>query len=205
MIERVGLLGGTFDPVHYGHLLLAEEARVAVPLDRVLFVPAGQPPHKLGEPHTAAAHRLRMLELAIEDNPAFGISRVDLDRPGPHYSVDMVRLVQEELGPAVELFFLMGSDSLAHILTWHEPQQLVKQCRLVVAGRPGYAVDLSQLARELPAVEERLHFISMPLIEISGADLRRRVRAGYSIRYQVPEPVRQYIEAHRLYRDERTV
>jgi len=199
--EHVGLLGGTFDPVHYGHLILAEEARHALSLDQVLFVPAGEPPHKLGEPHTAPDHRFRMLELAIEDNPAFGISRVDLDRPGPHYSVDMVRLVQEEQGPNVELFFLMGLDSLMNILTWHEPAKLLEQCRLVVADRPGFSVDLSDLTAHLPDFEEKLNFISMPLIEIAGVDLRRRVRDGRPIRYQVPEAVRYYIEERRLYRD----
>ena len=198
--ERVGLLGGTFDPVHYGHLILAEEARRAISLDRVLFVPAGEPPHKLDEPHTAAAHRLRMLELAIEDNSAFGISRVDLDRPGPHYSVDMLRLVRDELGPGAELFFLMGLDSLMNILTWHQPARLLEQCRLVVAGRPGYSFDLSDLTSQLPHLEERLHFISMPLIEIAGVDLRQRIRDGRSIRYQVPEAVRHYIEEQQLYR-----
>ena len=125
--RRIGLLGGTFDPIHFGHLLLAEEVRVALPLERVLFVPAGQPPHKLDEPHTEPAHRLRMLELAIADNPGFGISRVDIDRPGPHYSFDMVRLVQAELGAEVELFFLMGLDSLATILTWRMPERLPNQ------------------------------------------------------------------------------
>jgi len=197
--ERIGLLGGTFDPIHLGHLLLAEEARQAVPLDRVLFVPAGQPPHKLKEPHTPVEDRLRMLELALEDNPAFAISRIDLERPGPHYSVDMVRLIQQQTGADAELFFLMGMDSLAHILSWHEPARLLQACRLIVADRPGFVPDMEHITAALPAIEERVLFISMPLIEIAGADLRRRVAAGLSIRYQVPEPVRQYIAERRLY------
>jgi len=197
--RRIGLLGGTFDPIHFGHLLLAEEVRVALPLERVLFVPAGQPPHKLDEPHTEPAHRLRMLELAIADNPGFGISRVDIDRPGPHYSFDMVRLVQAELGAEVELFFLMGLDSLATILTWRMPERLLELCQLVVACRPGCDVDLKALVAALPALEWRALFISMPLMEIAGVDLRRRVRCGHSIRYQVPEAARQYVEQNRLY------
>jgi len=197
--QRVGLLGGTFDPVHFGHLLLAEESLHATPLDRVLFVPTGQPPHKLAVAHTASEHRLRMLELALADNPAFGISRVDMDRAGPHFSVDMVRLVQAELGPEVELFFLMGLDSLANILTWHEPARLLQMCHLVVASRPGVEVDMPRILAELPQVEERLVRISMPLMEISGGDLRRRRAAGRSIRYLTPEAVRLYIQAHHLY------
>ena len=199
MSVRIGVLGGTFDPVHYGHLILAEEARAAVPLDQVLLVPAGQPPHKLDEPHTPARHRLAMLELAIAGNPALGISRVDVDRPGPHYSVDMVHLVRQESPPDAEIFFIMGLDSLTNILSWHDPAGLLAQCRLIVAERPGYAVDLAELVARLPALEGRVDFIAMPLIQISGADLRRRVRQGRPIRYQAPETVRAYIEQHRLY------
>jgi len=198
--ERIGLLGGTFDPIHYGHLLLAEEARQAIPLERVVFAPAGQPPHKLGEPHAPPEHRLRMLELALADQPAFSISRVDLDRPGPHYSVDMLRLVHQEVGPNAELFFLMGMDSLANILTWREPARLLELCRIIVAARPGVYADMSPLRAALPGIVERVLFLSMPQIEISGADLRRRVASGRSIRYQVPETVRLYIEEHQLYR-----
>jgi nicotinate-nucleotide adenylyltransferase len=199
--RRVGLLGGTFDPIHYGHLLLAEEARHAVGLDRVLFTPAGAPPHKLAMPHTPAEHRLRMLELALQDNPIFGVSRVDVDRAGPHYSVDMVRLMQAELGPDVEIFFLMGMDSLANILTWHEPARLLELCRLIVACRPGVEADMPRICAALPQVEERVLCIAMPLIEISGGELRRRRAAGLSILYQTPEAVRLYIEAHRLYEE----
>jgi nicotinate-nucleotide adenylyltransferase len=197
--RRVGLLGGTFDPVHHGHLMLAEEARHALALERVLFVPAGQPPHKLNESHSAPAQRVCMLELAIAGNPAFGISRVDIERPGPHYSVDMVRRVQEELGQDTELFFLMGLDSLTSILSWHKPAELLAQCRLAAARRPGYTFDLAALIEELPALGERLSFIEMPLIEIAGADLRRRVRCGLPIRYQTPESVRRYIIEQHLY------
>ena len=199
MSLRVGLLGGTFDPVHHGHLMLAEEARWAIGLDRVLFVPAGQPPHKVHETHAAPRHRVRMLELAIADNPALGISRVDIDRPGPHYSADMVRLVRGELGAGVELFFVMGLDSLANILTWHEPADLLAQCRLAVARRPGCCLNLDALSEQLPALDGRIDFLDMPLIEIAGADLRRRVQCRLPIRYQVPEIVRHYIVDQQLY------
>jgi len=196
---RIGLLGGTFDPVHNGHLMLAEEARSTMGLDRVLFVPAGQPPHKLNESHSAPTHRVRMLELAIASNPTFDISRVDIDRPGPHYSVDMVRLIRGKMGNAAELFFLMGLDSLANLMTWYEPAELLAQCRLVVARRPGSTIDHDALISALPSLEDRLYFIEMPLIEIAGEDLRRRVRCGQPIRYQVPEVVRDYILEQGLY------
>ncbi|MGQ9517353.1 MAG: nicotinate-nucleotide adenylyltransferase [Anaerolineae bacterium] len=198
--RRLGILGGTFDPVHFGHLLLAEQAREILELQQVLFVPAGVPPHKLDESHTPTEHRLRMLELAIADQPAFAISRVDVDRPGPHYSVDMVRLIGENQEPGTELFFLMGMDSLAHILSWHRPDLLIQLCTLAVAGRPGYACDLDGLERQLPGLRRRIRFFDMPLVEISGEDIRRRIRLGRSIRYLAPEPVRQYIEAYGLYR-----
>jgi len=200
--DRIGLLGGTFDPVHHGHLMLAEEARSTMGLDQVLFVPAGEPPHKLNESHAAPAHRVNMLELAIAGNPAFGISRVDIDRPGPHYSVDMVRRIREGVAEEVELFFLMGLDSLAHLMTWHEPAELLAHCRLVVARRPGSTVDHEALVAALPLLEDRLYFVEMPLIEIAGEDLRRRVRCGQPIRYQVPESVRGYIAQQGLYRQQ---
>ncbi|MGC8825553.1 MAG: nicotinate-nucleotide adenylyltransferase [Anaerolineae bacterium] len=198
--RRLGILGGTFDPVHFGHLLLAEQARQALELEQVLFVPAGVPPHKLDEPHTPTEHRLRMLELALADNPAFAISRVDVDRPGPHYSVDMVRLIRETQAPGTELFFLMGMDSLANILSWYRPDLLIQLCTLAVARRPSYTCDLDELERRLPGIRRRLRFFDMPLMEISGEDIRRRRRLGHSIRYLTPEPVRRYIEEHGLYR-----
>jgi nicotinate-nucleotide adenylyltransferase len=198
--RRLGILGGTFDPVHFGHLLLAEQARQGLGLEQVLFVPAGVPPHKLDEPHTPTEHRLRMLELALADNLAFAISRVDVDRPGPHYSVDMVRLIGETQAPGTELFFLMGMDSLANILSWYRPDLLIQLCILAVARRPGYTSDLDELERQLPGLRRRLVFFDMPLMEISGEDIRRRIRLGHSIRYLTPEPVRRYIEEHGLYR-----
>ncbi len=198
--RRLGILGGTFDPVHFGHLLLAEQAREALELTQVLFVPAGVPPHKLDEPHTPTEHRLRMLELATADQPAFAISRVDVDRPGPHYSVDMVRLIQKSQPAGTELIFLMGMDSLANILTWHRPDLLIQLCILAVARRPGFSCDLDALEAHLPGIRQRIRFFEMPLIEISGEDIRRRIRQGRSIRYMVPEAVRQYIDAYGLYR-----
>jgi nicotinate-nucleotide adenylyltransferase len=136
---QLGILGGTFDPIHFGHLLAAEEVRVAMCLGRVLFAPAGDPPHKQGQAILPVAHRLRMVRLAIADNPDFETSGVDIDRSGPHYSVDTVRLIRKEWGTnADETHFIMGVDSLAHLLTWRRPDQLIELCRLAVVARPGY-------------------------------------------------------------------
>jgi nicotinate-nucleotide adenylyltransferase len=196
---RVGVLGGTFDPIHYGHLVIAQEALVCLELARVIFVPAKNPPHKLQQPQSADKHRLRMTQLATGSNPDFQVSEIDLLRPGPSYSVDTLALLQEELGPEPELYFLMGTDSLAGILTWHRPDLLLARARLVVAGRPGYSVDLQELEAALPGISRRTTFIHPPELAISSQDLRRRLREGLPIRYQLPESVEAYIREHGLY------
>ncbi len=197
---RIGVLGGTFDPIHYGHLILAEEARVCLSLARVLFVPAKDPPHKLGQPYSPAAGRLRMVELAVAGNPCFEVSLVDLERPSPSYTVDTLACLQEALGPEAELYFLMGVDSLANILTWHDPPGIVARAHLAVALRPGYSADLQALERALPGLTARTHFLTIPEVGISAHDLRRRVSLGLPIRYQVPECVEAYIREQGLYR-----
>jgi nicotinate-nucleotide adenylyltransferase len=201
---RLGILGGTFDPIHFGHLLAAEEARVTLRLDRVLFAPAGDPPHKQGYAILPVAHRLRMVRLAISDNPAFDISAVDMDRPGPHYTIDTIQLIRNEWGTGIdETYFIMGADSLAHLLTWHQPDQLVGLCRLAVVARPGYRADLAELEAALPNISHRLDWVEMPVLGISSSDLQRRVREGRSIRYQVPAAVAEYVTEHNLYREDR--
>ncbi|MGB9594152.1 MAG: nicotinate-nucleotide adenylyltransferase [Anaerolineae bacterium] len=199
---RLGVFGGTFDPVHYGHLVAAEEVRYRLRLDKVLFVPAGLPPHKLDHDITPTRHRLAMLELAIASNPGFALSRVDIDRHGPCYTVDTLALLHEEYGPGTELFFLMGMDSLAEILTWKDPERLIRLARIVVVGRPGFQADVDELDKVLPGAAERICIVDTPLMEVSSSDIRRRVREGAPIRYQVPEAVEAYIHAHRLYLDD---
>lgn len=201
---RVGILGGTFDPIHYGHLILAEEARARLQLATVLFVPAREPPHKMQQPCSQAADRLRMVELAIAGNPAFEASEVELARPGPSYTVDTLAALQEALGPEAELYFLMGLDSLANVLTWHRPADIVARTQLAVANRPGYKVDLGALEQALPGISARTHLLETPEIGIAAWDLRRRVGAGLPIRYQVPEAVEGYIRARGLYRGDET-
>jgi len=199
---RLGVFGGTFDPVHYGHLVAAEEVRYRLRLDKVLFVPAGMPPHKLDHDITPTRHRLAMLELAIASNPGFALSRVDIDRHGPCYTVDTLALLHEEYGPGTELFFLMGMDSLAEILTWKEPERLIRLAQIVVVGRPGFQADVDELDKVLPGAAERISIVDTPLMEVSSGDIRQRVREGAPIRYQVPEAVEAYIRAHRLYLDD---
>ena len=198
-VSRLGLLGGTFDPPHYGHLVLAEAARVQLRLDCVLFVVAGRPPHKPARPITPDRHRLAMVEVAIADNPAFAISRVDLDRPGPHYTVETLSLLRREY-PEAELFFLIGGDSLAQFLTWRDPVGILRQAQLAVMPRPGYEPDLATLEQALPDVRGRLAWLDAPFLDISASDLRRRAREGLPIRYLVPPPVEAYVRERCLYR-----
>ncbi|HEY72677.1 MAG: nicotinic acid mononucleotide adenylyltransferase [Chloroflexi bacterium] len=195
----MGILGGTFDPPHYGHLALAENARVQLRLDRVLFVLAGQPPHKPEQPITPARHRAALVEAAIADNPAFAISCVDLDRPGPHYTVEMLALLRRK-HPQADLFFLIGGDSLTQFLAWRDPAGIARQARLAVMQRPGYEPDLGALEQAVPGISERLAWLDAPRLDIASSDLRRRVCAELPLRYLVPPPVECYIREHHLYR-----
>ncbi|MFB0533675.1 MAG: nicotinate-nucleotide adenylyltransferase [Anaerolineae bacterium] len=198
---RVGVLGGTFDPIHIGHLVSAEEAWVELKLERVVFIPAGLPPHKLDHVMSPVEHRLAMVELAIASNPHFAVSRADIDRFGPCYTVDTIELLRDEWGPGVEIYFIMGSDSLLDILTWHNPRRLIRLCRFAVVSRPGYQVDLDELDALLPGVASRVHMLNAPQLAISSTDIQRRVREGLSIKYQVPKEVEDYIYQHKLYQN----
>lgn len=199
MSQRLGVLGGTFDPIHHGHLVAAQEACHQLALDRVVFVPVARPHHKAGSPVADGHHRLHMIERAITGTPAFSISRLDLDRAGPCYTVDTLRLLRAEMGPAPALFFIQGSDSLAEILTWHQPGQILELCELAVVRRPNVTIDLVGLEQQLPGLTARIHWIHMPLLEISSSDLRGRVREGRPISYLVPLAVEHYIQEQRLY------
>lgn len=204
MKRRLGVLGGTFDPPHIAHLILAQHAYEELDLTKVLFVPAGQPPHKDGT-RTAIEDRMRMLELALDDDERFGISRVDVDRPGPHYTIDMVCILQEEYSDA-ELFFIMGEDSYRDLPNWERPQEMFERCKLAVAvmGRPGFRGDQLHLDMHedvIPGLEEHAMMLSSPLVEISSTDIVERVSKGKSIRYMVPDSVLEYIAQRGLYEE----
>jgi len=201
--RHVGVLGGTFDPIHIGHLIIAQEVVVALHLDTLYFLPAGDPPHKRDHSITPAHHRQRMVELAIAGNPSFAISLVDLERPGPSYTVDTLRLLREAWGPATSIAFVLGWDMLDDLLTWHDPAGVVQQAdTLVAVHRPGYQLDphyLTSLEAAVPGIKERLVPLEAPQMAISSSDLRQRVATHRPIRYQVPDAVEAYILAHGLY------
>jgi nicotinate-nucleotide adenylyltransferase len=200
MPSKVGLLGGTFDPIHIGHLILAEEACDQLGLSDVFVVPAGNPPHKQDRHLAPVEDRLRMIDLAIAGNPAFHASRIDAERPGPHYTIDTVRIFQQQLASDCELYFLMGYDSLAELPGWNRPEELVAACHLVALTRYDVPLNWERLEADLPGIRDRVKLLDMPEIEIASHQIQERVRQGRSIRYLVPDPVREYIEAHGLYR-----
>lgn len=197
--QRIGILGGTFDPPHIGHLILAEYTVEALELEQALFVPAADPPHKhlLRMP---IEHRLPMLELAIADNPRFVLSRIDVDRPGPHYSADMVRIVQSQF-PDAELFFVMGGDSLRDLPNWHRPQDLMQLCKLAVMRRSDEDIQADMHEDVLPGLGERVVMIDAPLLGvwISSTLVIERLDQGRSVRYLVPDSVLEYITENKLY------
>ncbi len=197
---RIGIFGGTFDPIHIGHLILAEEAWFQLKLDRVYLVPAGDPPHKQNRRLTPVEHRIRMAQLATSDSDYIRVSRVDADRPGPHYTAEMVRIVRQRVDRQVELYFLMGMDSLGDLPKWNEAQWLVENCRLVALSRHDVEIDWVRLNDALPGVQEKVIILEMPELEIASHIIQQRVRSGQPIRYQVPRLVERYIREHNLYR-----
>lgn len=199
MAERIGIIGGTFDPIHYGHLFIAEEARFTCKLDRVIFVPAGMPPHKPGEPITTAERRYTMTVLATEDNTAFEVSRWEIDRSGPSYTVNTLEAFGEKY-PGSELFFIMGADSAAEIMTWYRPERIVELATVIAAARPG--TDIERARYELPEdIRGRVIFLESPGLHISSTELRERAADGMPVRYLVPDRVEKYIRENNLYRN----
>jgi nicotinate-nucleotide adenylyltransferase len=190
---RLGLYGGTFDPIHLGHLILAEACREACGLDRVWFVVAGSPPHKPGG-RTDMGHRAEMARLAVAGHPAFEVSEIEGRRPGPHYSVETLEAIRRER-PGDDLFFLIGADSLIDLPHWREPEKILRMATLVVANRPGFEPD----APEFPPGTRPIRRVTIPPIGLASHEIRRLRREGRSIRYQVPRAVEAYIDAHGLY------
>ena len=196
---RFGVLGGSFDPPHYGHLALAETARVQLQLARVLFVPAGEPPHKTDVDLSPIAKRVALVQAAIADNGSFALSRVDVDRAGPHYTVDMLRLLRAEFPQVTDWFLLLGEDSLHDFLSWRAPEEILDLAELAVMRRPEKPAPLEILQERLPTLERRLTWLDVPPLHLSATELRRRVREGLPLRYLVPLPVEVLIRKHQLY------
>lgn len=220
-MPRIGVLGGSFNPIHFGHLLLADELREALSLDEVRFVPAARPPHKPELGLAPAHHRYAMTELAIRGNPYFALSDVELNRPGPSYTVDTLEAFRMEAGPKAAFFLLLGSEMFLDLLSWKDPQRIAGLARLVVVARTGSGFDpeslpaqkvLQELGQESwirvsaspprPEPARGVFLVSAVSLAISASELRRRAREGRSLRYRAPEAVADYIRAHRLYREE---
>ncbi len=200
--QRVAVFGGTFDPVHLGHLLMAEQAREQAHLDQVWFIPAASPPHKQGQQVTPFAQRVEMLQLALAGNPAFRINELEKDRAGPSYTADTLDELHRQ-HPDTELCLLVGSDCLPDLPHWHEPERIVKQAVLLVSPRPAWpmmSAEQLRAALRLPAeVPLRLEVVEVPLLEMASRDLRRRAAEGHSLRYMVPRAVECYIREKQLY------
>jgi len=197
---RLGVLGGTFDPPHVGHLLLAEEARLALGLGEVLFTPAGGPWRKAGQELSPREDRLAMVRLAVADNPHFAVSALEIEREGPSYTAETLAALHEQLPDDSELFFILGQDSVADLPNWRQPQRIISLARLAVEASTAWEpAEASALEKEVPGISQRLVWLDMPRIDISSTAVRDRVRRGLSIRCWVPPAVEEYIRQHGLY------
>jgi nicotinate-nucleotide adenylyltransferase len=196
---RIGLFGGTFDPPHSGHLILAEEACSQLSLDRLLWVLTPEPPHKQGQVVSPLAERLELTQAAIAGNPLFELSRIDLDRPGPHFSVDTVRIARHQ-NPGAEIFFLIGGDSLHDLPTWYNPEELIAEVDYFgVMRRPSDSIDEKYLKQHFPGLFKKVCFIDAPLLEISSHQIRQRISVGKPYRYYLPEAVFKIISEKGYY------
>jgi len=197
---NIGVLGGTFDPIHMGHLIIAEETRTRLDLAEVLFMPAREPWLKANNYISPAEHRVQMVRLAIADEPAFKLSTMEIERAGPSYTVDTIAELKGQIGVGDKLFFILGWDNLIQLPQWHEPSQLVKMCHLVAVPRVGYPhPKLKTLAAAISGLSQSVILLNTPQIEISSSEIRNRVARGLSIHHLVPEPVEKYIREHNLY------
>lgn len=203
--QRLGVLGGSFDPVHVGHMIVAEILRHHLKLDRVIFLPAGRPPHKPSRVLASDHDRVTMLRLAFDGAPHFEISMIDLDRPGWSYTSDSLRLIHEQHPGDCELYFLMGQDSLRDFPNWHRPDLIVRHARLGVALRPDVEVPVERVHEAVPETRGRVTLVDIPLIGISSREIRANIRSGGPFRFQVVPAVADYIEANRLYLETDTI
>ncbi|MEM2661517.1 MAG: nicotinate-nucleotide adenylyltransferase [Nitrososphaeria archaeon] len=200
--RRIGLMGGTFNPIHIGHLVTAEEAFYQFKLDEIIFIPSGKPPHKTDGDIAPAEDRYLMTVIATASNPHFTVSRIEIDRVGPSYTVDTLREMKKIYGEETELFFITGADAIIEILTWKDPEIIADLCEFIAATRPGYSLrkfeELHLVGnKKLPKV----HFMEIPALAISSTDIRKRVKEGRPIKYLVPEGVAEYLTKRGLYRE----
>jgi len=199
--ERIGIMGGTFDPVHIGHLLTAEAVRDALKLDQILFIPAAIPPHKHRRDIASPEHRLSMVLLATAENPHFRVSDMELHREGPSYTVDTIEVLRAERGEEAEFYFITGADAINDLATWHEVHELLRMCHFVAATRQGTPLNKEALLDEFGILaREHIHEVPTPELEISSTEIRERIHRGSSIRYMVPDNVADYIDKEGLYR-----
>ena len=200
---RLGIMGGTFDPIHMGHLIMAEAVRDEFGLDRVLFIPAAHPPHKQGRWDLAGAeHRYRMTELAVRSNPYFDISDMELHRKEPSYSVVTIDRLRESYGQDAEFYFITGADAINELFTWYHAEELLEKCCFIAANRQGTELDMELLRSHFGELaEKRIHQLVTPAVEISSTDIRQRIHRGRSINYRVPAAVEEYIDKEGLYRE----
>jgi len=197
----LGIMGGTFDPIHIGHLVTAEEARQQFDLDHVIFMPSGTPPHKDETKITSSEHRYLMTMLAVVDNPYFTVSRLEIDSSQPSYTVDTIKRFYDLYNGTAKLYFITGADAILDITTWKNYQELLQKCSFIAASRPGYSFNKLKviLGPAFSMVIERVHLLEIPAMAISSTFIRRRVAQGKTIKYLTPEPVEQYIYKNRLY------
>jgi nicotinate-nucleotide adenylyltransferase len=200
MPVSIGLFGGTFDPPHIGHLILSAEASDQFCLDRLLWILTPDPPHKQGQEISSLEHRREMVKLAIMNNHIFELSTVEIDRPGPQFALDTVKIISEH-NPAANLVYLMGSDSLRDLPAWHRPADLVDALNFIgVLRRPGDSIDLPALEKIIPGLSAKVRYLDAPLLDIAAHEIRRRVAEGRPFRYFLPPAVYDYITEHNLYR-----
>jgi nicotinate-nucleotide adenylyltransferase len=195
-------MGGTFDPIHYGHMVAAETARIEHELDHVLFIPTGIPPHKDGRKVTDANLRFAMVEMSIKSNNNFKVSRMEIEREGRTYTIDTLRILRE-LFPEQELYFITGTDALKELLTWREAEEIIRLAKIVGASRPGYDSQdlLEKIFRKYPSTKDRISQLEIPALAIFPFCFTARVLQNKSIRYLLPEEVRLFIKSHKLYQN----
>ena len=200
MPERIGIFGGTFDPPHLGHLILASEAHAQLKLTRLLWVLTPTPPHKLNRKISSLDNRLAMVKLALKDEPTFELSTIEIERPGPHYTLDTIRVFSSRY-PNADLILLLGGNSLRDLPTWHRPADLVAACRQIgVMRRPGDSIDMASLEKKIPGLKDKVKFVEAPLLEIASSEIRRHAARDLPFRYYLLPAVYQYIQKQNLYK-----